>query len=69
VVAQYYPQAERAADWEFTYYQSGRLTRVLNRNILVNSNHAYALYWSTPASQWSASYHVFRAFATTFRPV
>jgi hypothetical protein len=64
-----YPQAERAADWQFTYEEGGQLTEVLNRNILVNSHQAYALYWSTPASQWSASYHFFSAFATTFRPV
>jgi eukaryotic-like serine/threonine-protein kinase len=63
-----YPQAQRAADWQFTYEQSGQLTEVLNRNILVNSHQAYALYWSTPATQWSASYHFFTAFAATFRP-
>ena len=43
-----YPQAEKAADWEFTYYHQGILTHVLNRNILANAHHAYALYWSTP---------------------
>lgn len=64
-----YPQAERAADWEFTYDQHGQLTHVLNRNILVDAHHAYALYWSTPASEWAASYHIFQAFAATFRPV
>ena len=63
-----YPQAERAADWEFTFYENGQLTHVLNRNILVNSHRAYALYWSTPANQWSSSYHLFRVFAATFRP-
>jgi serine/threonine protein kinase len=63
-----YPQAERAADWEFTFYQNGQLTHVLNRNILVNSHRAYALYWSTPADNWSSSYHLFRVFAATFRP-
>jgi eukaryotic-like serine/threonine-protein kinase len=65
--AVHYPQAERAADWEFTYYQDGTLTHVLNRNILASAHHAYALYWSTPASQWAASYHLFRALAATFR--
>jgi hypothetical protein len=66
--AVHYPQAERAADWEFTYYQGGTLIHVLNRNILASAHHAYALYWSTPASQWAASFHLFRAFAATFRP-
>jgi hypothetical protein len=67
--AVHYSQAERAADWQFTYEQGGQLTEVLNRNILVNSHQAYALYWSAPAAQWSASYHFFTAFAATFRPV
>jgi eukaryotic-like serine/threonine-protein kinase len=66
--AVHYAQAERAADWEFTYDDNGQLTQVLNRNILANAHHAYALYWSTPASEWKASYHYFRAFAATFRP-
>jgi hypothetical protein len=66
--AVHYAQAERAADWEFTYDSNGQLTRVLNRNILANAHHAYALYWATPASEWKASYHYFRTFAATFRP-
>jgi eukaryotic-like serine/threonine-protein kinase len=66
--AVHYAQAERAADWEFTYDDNGQLTQVLNRNILANAHHAYALYWSTPASEWKTSYHYFRTFAATFRP-
>jgi serine/threonine protein kinase len=66
--AVHYAQAERAADWEFTYDDNGQLTQVLNRNILASTHHAYALYWSTPASEWKASYHYFRTFAATFRP-
>ena len=63
-----YPQAEKAADWEFTYYHQGVLTHVLNRNILANAQHAYALYWSTPQSQWGQSWHIFKVLAQTFRP-
>src|SRR5690242_4178809 len=63
-----YTQAEKAADWEFTYDRNGVMVRVLNRNILANAQHAYALYWSTPASDWDASYHFFQVFADTFRP-
>jgi hypothetical protein len=63
-----YPQAEKAADWEFTYYHQGVLTHVLNRNVLANSRHAYALYWSTPESQWAQSWHIFRVLEQTFRP-
>jgi serine/threonine protein kinase len=63
-----YTQAEKAADWEFTYDRNGVMVQVLNRNILANARHAYALYWSTPVSEWDASYHYFQAFAATFRP-
>jgi serine/threonine protein kinase len=63
-----YSQAEKAADWEFTYNRNGVNVRVLNRNILANARHAYALYWSTPVSDWDACYHFFQVFAATFRP-
>ncbi len=63
-----YPQAEKAADWEFTYYHQGVLTHVLNRNVLANSRHAYALFWSTPESQWARSWHIFKVLEETFRP-
>jgi serine/threonine protein kinase len=63
-----YPQARKAADWEFTYDGSRGRTHVLNRNILANSKHAYALYWQVPDSRWKASRSIFDAFATTFQP-
>jgi serine/threonine protein kinase len=63
-----YAQAKKAADWEFTYDRDGVAVQVLNRNVLANARHAYALYWSTPVSDWSAYYHFFQAFAATFRP-
>jgi serine/threonine protein kinase len=63
-----YTQAEKAADWEFTYDRNGVKVQVLNRNILANARHAYALYWSTPVSDWNAYYHYFQVFAATFRP-
>ena len=63
-----YAQAIKAADWEFTYDRGGVQVHVLNRNILANSHHAYALYWSTPVSDWNADYHYFETFAGTFRP-
>jgi serine/threonine protein kinase len=64
----YRPQAEKAADWEFTYDNNGVMVHILNRNILANASHAYALYWSTPESDWTADYHYFAAFAATFTP-
>jgi len=68
LAATHYPQAEKAADWEFTYYHQGVLTHVLNRNVLANANHAYALFWSTPETQWSEGWQVFKVLARTFRP-
>jgi hypothetical protein len=64
----YRPQAEKAADWEFTYDRDGLMVQVLNRNVLANAHHAYALYWSTPVTDWNACYHYFQTFAATFRP-
>jgi eukaryotic-like serine/threonine-protein kinase len=64
----YYPQAEKAADWEFTYVKDGILVHILNRNVLANAHHAYALYWSTPESDWNAYHRYFQGFADTFRP-
>jgi hypothetical protein len=64
----HYAQAEKAADWEFTYDRNGVPVHILNRNVLANADHAYALYWSTPSSDWTANYHYFQAFAATFRP-
>jgi eukaryotic-like serine/threonine-protein kinase len=63
-----YPQAEKAADWQFTYDRDGIEVEVLNRNVLANAQHAYALYWSTPVSDWNAYYHYFQVFAATFQP-
>ena len=44
------------------------MTHILNRNILANAHHAYALYWSTPDSQWGQDWHIFKILARTFRP-
>jgi eukaryotic-like serine/threonine-protein kinase len=63
-----YAPAERTADWAFTYYRNGQLTRVLRRNILASARHGYVLSWSVPAYRWRGSFHYFRAFAAAFRP-
>jgi eukaryotic-like serine/threonine-protein kinase len=63
-----YPQAEKAADWEFTYDRNGVEVEVLNRNVLANAQHAYALYWSTPVSDWNTFYQYFQVLAATFQP-
>jgi hypothetical protein len=66
--AVHHAQAERAADWEFTKYQNGQLIHVLNRNILANTHHAYALCWSTQQANGAAASHLFHVFGATFRP-
>jgi hypothetical protein len=53
----------KTADWEFTYSN----THVLNRGMNTGAK-GYALYWSTPKSQWNASRPMFDVFARTFRP-
>jgi serine/threonine protein kinase len=68
LVAIRYPQAEKAADWEFTYFRGGVLTHVLNRNVLANARHAYALYWSTPQAEWASELPVLTVLARTFQP-
>ena len=57
-----------AADWEFTWSDAGTPIHVLSRNIRVNDEQAYALYWSVRESRWSESRPLFDTFAATFRP-
>ena len=59
---------QKAADWEFTYAgRNGRL-HVLNRGAVTSEDQAYAIYWSTPESQWQDSLRDFEVFTRTFRP-
>jgi hypothetical protein len=54
------------ADWEFRIGD----THVLNRNVLVNSRRAHAIYWSTPESLWNTaeSRRIFEVATATFVP-
>jgi hypothetical protein len=56
----------RTADWEFRIGD----THVLDRNVLVSSQRAHAIYWSTPESLWSTaeSRRIFQVAANTFVP-
>lgn len=59
-----------AADWEFTWESDDGPRHVLNRNVITEpGEQAYALYWSTPESEWDASLATFEVFERTFRPV
>jgi len=52
------------ADWEFRLGN----THVLDRNVLVNSSRAHAIYWSTPESMWNTadSRRIFDVAAASF---
>ncbi len=55
-----------AADWEFTFGDGP--THVLNRGFVTDDTHGYALYLSTPESQWAQSQDIFKTAADTFTP-
>ena len=59
------PGAQDAADWEFRH--SG-VVQVVNRNLLVRADKAYALYWSGRQETWEADRQLFDAVASTFQP-
>jgi tRNA A-37 threonylcarbamoyl transferase component Bud32 len=53
-----------AADWEFTF---GEQTHVLNRGFVAGTR-GYAIYVSSPESQWDESRGVFDVATDTFQP-
>lgn len=58
------------ADWEFTWGAPGReRIHVLNRSVVPHSGRGYALYWSTPDSQWTDDLDLFATFVSTFSPI
>jgi len=58
-----------SADWEFTWAPAeGEPLHVLNRNLITGPEQAYALYWSTPESEWEDSLELFQTFTNTFQP-
>jgi hypothetical protein len=56
------------ADWEFTWQASGGLLHVINRNVRVSDQRAYALYWSVPEQDWQRRLADFETITNTFRP-
>ncbi|MCU1677593.1 MAG: serine/threonine protein kinase, partial [Frankiales bacterium] len=57
------------ADWEFTWRPSGGLLHVLDRNIVNGAtNRAYAVYWSVPDEDWTASKPALQHILSTFTP-
>lgn len=58
----------QAADWDYRWQSASRPVRVRNRNIRVNNQQAYALFFSGPESEFARSQELFAAFARTFQP-
>ncbi len=66
-------QGTVAADWAFSWRnQSSGRTNVLDRAWIARgpaAGQSFAIYWSTPATQWRASQPVRTEFLSTFRPL
>ncbi|MFE7760070.1 serine/threonine-protein kinase [Streptomyces sp. NPDC057438] len=59
-----------AADWEFTYVESGTKYRSIDRGFVVDSRQGYALMYTAKASEWSGELRkdTWRTFTKTFKP-
>ncbi|HEX8627311.1 MAG TPA: serine/threonine protein kinase, partial [Catenuloplanes sp.] len=59
---------DKAADWEWTYNNSGNRLHVVNRGFVTASDQAYAIYWSTSDSEWQDNLDEFRLITEGFKP-
>ncbi|MDX3641496.1 serine/threonine-protein kinase [Streptomyces sp. MB09-02B] len=59
-----------AADWEFTYVESGTKNRSIDRGFVVDSQQGYALMYTAKAAKWSGELRkdTWRTFTKTFEP-
>ncbi len=58
-----------AADWEYTWTTSnGNPLHVINRNMRVSDQRAYALVWSIPEGDWKSRLDDFEIVTETFKP-
>ena len=59
-----------AADWEFTRRDSGGRVHILNRGMVTDRKHGYALMYTTPAGEWDSPANRLNltTFFTTFKP-
>ena len=58
---------ERAADWEFTYNDNGRV-HVLNRGFVTGKRKAYGMWWSTADRAWEQHLPDLKRIQESFRP-
>jgi tRNA A-37 threonylcarbamoyl transferase component Bud32 len=59
-----------AADWEFTYVESGTKYRTIDRGFVVNGQLGYALMYTAKASNWGSDLRkdTWRTLTKTFEP-
>ncbi|BBA99606.1 putative serine/threonine protein kinase [Actinacidiphila reveromycinica] len=59
-----------AADWEYTRQEQGKAVHVLNRGMVTDAKHGYALMFTTPAGAWGDDANAKRlaTFFSTFKP-
>jgi hypothetical protein len=56
-----------AADWEFTWQARSGEVHVLDRAFSTADGRDFAIYWQTPAAQWSKRLSYFKSFTAAFR--
>lgn len=59
-----------AADWEYRRLQAGKPVHVLNRGMVTDGSHGYALMYTTPAGEWNsaANREALTTFFKSFKP-
>lgn len=59
-----------AADWEFTYVESGTKYRTIDRGFVVNDHLGYALMYTAKAANWGSELRkdTWQTLAKTFEP-
>jgi hypothetical protein len=59
-----------AADWEFTYQESGTKYRTIDRGFVVNGHLGYALMYTAKAANWDSDLRkdTWKTLAKTFEP-
>lgn len=64
-----YLGASSAADAQFTWSSDHGRIRVLNRGLVANPEHGYAILWSIPVSDWARTAHLRSTVFGSFEPV
>jgi hypothetical protein len=59
---------QKAADWEFTFTDSGVRQHVNNRGLVVSKSQAYGIYWQTRDSSWPSLRPDLDLVFASFRP-